>query len=68
MITFDGVNKNNCHPRAEHCSIIVENYLLIFGGCDEIFFLRSNIMTVSLDLVEPIKSPKNNVSRNSLII
>ncbi len=68
MTTFDGINKNKCHPRAEHCSIIVENYLLIFGGCDEKNFLGSDIMTVSLDLVETEKSPKHNVSRNSQII
>ena len=52
-------NKNFC-PRGKHCSCIVENELIIFGGANEKFLLRSDLLICNLDIGESSKIIKVN--------
>ena len=52
-------NKNFC-PRGKHCSCIVENELIIFGGANEKFLLKSDLLICNLDIGESSKIVKAN--------
>jgi len=47
------------YPRGEHCSCIVDNELIIFGGENEKFFLKSDLLICNLDIGESSKIIKN---------
>ena len=49
----------NFYPRGEHCSCIVDNELIIFGGENEKFFLKSDLLICNLDIGESSKIIKN---------
>ena len=52
-------NQNFC-PRGKHCSCIVENELIIFGGANEKFLLRSDLLVCNLDIGESSRIVKAN--------
>ena len=49
-------NENFC-PRAKHCSCIVDNELIIFGGANQ-KFLKSDLLVCNLDVGESAKQLK----------
>ena len=51
-------NENFC-PRSKHCSCVVENELIIFGGANQ-RFLKSDLLICNLDLRESVKILKVN--------
>lgn len=50
----------NFYPRGKHCSCIVENELIIFGGANEKFLLKSDLLICNLDIGESSKIIKAN--------
>ena len=55
------LNNDNIFPsRGSHCSCIVDNELIIFGGNNEKYFLKSNLLICNLDIFENLKM-KNNL-------
>jgi hypothetical protein len=54
----------NFYPRGEHCSCIVDNELIIFGGENEKFFLKSDLLICNLDIGESSKIIKNKYFKN----
>ncbi len=42
-------------PRASHCSCLFDNELIIFGGKNENFFLKSDLLICNLDIIENSK-------------
>ena len=50
----------NFYPRGEHCSCIVENELIIFGGENDKFYLKSDLLICNLDIGESSKIIKKN--------
>ena len=50
----------NFYPRGKHCSCIVENELIIFGGVNEKFLLKSDLLICNLDIGESSKVVKAN--------
>ena len=54
----------NFYPRGEHCSCIVDNELIIFGGQNEKFFLKSDLLICNLDIGESAKIIKNKYFKN----
>ena len=50
----------NFYTRGKHCSCIVENELIIFGGVNEKFLLRSDLLVCNLDIGESSKMIKVN--------
>ena len=66
-------------PRGAHCSCLVEDELIIFGGKNEKYFLKSDLLICNLDIIEngkfrkvatvKVKKKKeNNNARESLHI
>ena len=45
----------NFYPRGRHCSSIVENEIIIFGGNNDKFLLKSDLLIGNLDLGESTK-------------
>ena len=55
------VGEINIFPtRGSHCSCIVDNELIIFGGNNEKYFLKSDLLICNLDIFENLKI-KNNL-------
>jgi hypothetical protein len=54
----------NFYPRGEHCSCIVDNELILFGGENEKFFLKSDLLICNLDIGESSKIIKNKYLKN----
>ena len=55
------LNDDNIFPsRGSHCSCIVDNELIIFGGNNEKYFLKSDLLICNLDIFENMKI-KNNL-------
>ena len=50
------LNDDNIFPsRGSHCSCIVDNELIIFGGNNEKYFLKSDLLVCNLDIFENLK-------------
>ena len=50
------LNDDNIFPsRGSHCSCIVDNELIIFGGNNEKYFLKSDLLICNLDIFENLK-------------
>ena len=45
-------------PRGGHCSCLVDNELIIFGGKNEKYYLKSNLLICNLDIIENYKFKK----------
>lgn len=45
-------------PRGLHCSCLVDNELIIFGGKNEKYFLKSDLLICNLDIIENTKFKK----------
>ena len=80
-INIELLNDEHSYPtRGAHCSCLVDNELIIFGGKNEKFFLKSDLLICNLDIFEnskfkkmPIvktkkKKENNNKERESLNI
>lgn len=50
----------NFYTRGKHCSCIVENELIIFGGANEKFLLKSDLLICNLDIGESTKIVRAN--------
>ena len=72
-------NEHNFPTRGAHCSCLVDNELIIFGGKNEKYFLKSDLLICNLDIIENAKFKKvpsikmkkkkdNNNGRDSLNI
>ena len=59
-ISIDLNYNKNFYPRGKHCSCIVENELIIFGGANERFLLKSDLLVCNLDIGESSKFVKVN--------
>jgi hypothetical protein len=69
LSTFDGVTKDSNFLRADHCSVIYKNKLLIFGGNNADFYVGSEIFEISLDFFDSKNkkfTPRNNLLLNEI--
>ena len=68
-----------CPPRGAHCSCIIDDELIIFGGKNEKYYLKSDLLICNLDIIENGKFKKlptvkvkkkkdNNIGKESLNI
>ena len=53
-------DNKNFFPRCSHCSCIVDNEIIIFGGINENFYLKSDLFIGNLDILESSKIVKVN--------
>ena len=59
-VNIDLNYNKNFYPRGKHCSCIVENELIIFGGANDRFLLKSDLLICNLDIGESSKIVKVN--------
>ena len=52
----------NFQPRGRHCSCIVENEIIIFGGNNENFLLKSDLLIGNLDIGESTKIMRTSIA------
>jgi hypothetical protein len=67
LSTYDGISKNAVEARADHCAIIHNNNLIIFGGSNESNFLGSELLLVNLDFTETKNrkvAPRTNIAKD----
>ena len=60
------LNSNeNFYPRGGHCACIVENEIIIFGGNNDQFLLKTDLLIGNLDIGESTKMLRtNNINKN----
>ena len=52
-------NDNIFPPRGSHCSCLCDNELIIFGGINEKYLLKSDLLVCNLDIFENYKTKRN---------
>ena len=52
----------NFQPRGRHCSCVVENEIIIFGGNNENFLLKSDLLIGNLDIGESTKIMRTSIA------
>lgn len=66
----DGIGIDCCEQRFEHCSVINNNKLIIFGGASSRHFLGSDLFIADLDFFDnklKKSTPRNNIIMSSVI-